>query len=152
LPLRVEAQQVAALALAQGLAVDVRAGRVLAVSYPGLPEHPDHAIAREYMDSFGFMLTIEIGGGLSGAVRVYDKFSVIARAVSLGGVESLASLPLHTSHAMMSAAERHSLGIADGLIRISVGIEPYAALVADIANALDTSHPQLESVPTRAAT
>ena len=142
-----------AMKLARSLeALRAKGSAVTRVHYPGLPEHPDHAIAREYMDSFGFMLTIEIGGGLSGAVRVYDKFSVIARAVSLGGVESLASLPLHTSHAMMSAAERHSLGIADGLIRISVGIEPYAALEADIANALDTSHPQLESVPTRAAT
>jgi cystathionine beta-lyase/cystathionine gamma-synthase len=69
---------------------------------------------------------------------VYDHFRVIARAVSLGGVETLASLPLHTSHAMMSPEALRRVGIADGLIRLSVGIEPYEALEADLAHALST--------------
>ena len=113
-----------------------RGRSVARVHYPGLPGHPDHRIAREYMRTFGFMLAFEVEGGLAGAERVYDRLRVIARAVSLGGVESLASLPLHTSHAMMSLEERSRAGIADGLIRLSVGIEPYESLEADLASAL----------------
>jgi cystathionine beta-lyase/cystathionine gamma-synthase len=114
-----------------------RAESVVAqVHYPGLPTHPDHHTARRYLRSFGFMLAFEVKGGLDAAVRVYDRFRVFARAVSLGGTGSLASLPLHTSHAMMSSAERASRGIADGLIRLSVGIEPYEQLETDIAQAL----------------
>lgn len=112
------------------------ANNVARVHYPGLPQHPDHDVARAYMDTFGFVLAFEVAGGLSEAVRVYDRFRVIARAVSLGGVETLASIPLHTSHAMMSAEERRGAGIADGLIRLSVGIEPYEVLEADLAAAL----------------
>jgi cystathionine gamma-synthase len=111
-------------------------GVVARVHYPGLPQHPDHETARRYMRTFGFMLAFEVEGGLDAAVRVYDRFRVIARAVSLGGAESLASLPLHTSHAMMSPEERASRGISDGLIRVSVGIEPYERLEADVAQAL----------------
>ena len=109
---------------------------VVHVHYPGLPGHPDHRIAHEYMQTFGFMLAFEVEGGLPGAERAYDRLRVIARAVSLGGVESLASLPLHTSHAMMSREERSRAGIADGLIRLSVGVEPYESLEADLASAL----------------
>lgn len=113
-----------------------RGSTVARVHYPGLPHHPDHDVAREYLDTFGFVLAFEVAGGLPGAVRAYDRFRVIARAVSLGGVETLASIPLHTSHAMMSAEERRGAGIADGLIRLSVGIEPYEVLEADLATAL----------------
>jgi cystathionine beta-lyase/cystathionine gamma-synthase len=109
---------------------------VAKVHYPGLPQHSDHDTAQRYMRGFGFMLSLEVSGGLDAAVRVYDRFRVIARAVSLGAAETLASLPLHTSHAMMSPAERAKRGIADGLIRISVGIEPYERLEADVAEAL----------------
>ncbi|HEU4616886.1 MAG TPA: aminotransferase class I/II-fold pyridoxal phosphate-dependent enzyme [Gammaproteobacteria bacterium] len=109
---------------------------VAAVHYPGLPQHPDRATAERYMRAFGFMLAFEVAGGLEAAVRVYDRFRVVARAVSLGSAETLASLPLHTSHAMMSAEERADRGIADGLIRVSVGIEPYERLEADLAQAL----------------
>ena len=110
--------------------------RVAAVHYPGLPQHPDHAIAGRYMRSYGYMLAFEVAGGFPEAVRVYERLQVIARAVSLGGVESLASIPLHTSHAMMSPEERRIRGIADGLIRLSIGIEPYEHLEADLAQAL----------------
>jgi methionine-gamma-lyase len=111
-------------------------GKVAHVHYPGLPHHPDHTVARTYMGSFGFVLAFEVSGGLPAAVDVYDRLRVIARAVSLGGVESLASIPLHTSHAMMSPDERRRAGIADGLIRLSVGIEPYERLEKDLAQAL----------------
>ncbi len=111
-------------------------GMVQRVHYAGLPGHPDHAVACEYMETFGFVLSFEVKGGLSEAVQVYNRLRAIARAVSLGGVETLASLPLHTSHAMMSAEALRHAGIADGLIRLSVGIEPYEVLETDLAHAL----------------
>lgn len=111
--------------------------KITQVHYPGLPQHPDHAVAGEYMRSFGFMLAFDVAGGLPAAVAVYDRLRVIARAVSLGGVESLASIPLHTSHAMMPSEERRRAGITDGLIRVSVGIEPYVMLENDLAQALN---------------
>jgi cystathionine beta-lyase/cystathionine gamma-synthase len=82
------------------------------------------------------MLALEVRGGLSGAVEVYDRLRLIARAVSLGGVESVASLPVHTSHAMIPAADRARAGIGDGMIRISVGLEPVEELEADLLRAL----------------
>lgn len=137
LELRVRRASENAEKLARFIDAKRAAGRtVSAVHYPGLPQHPDHAVAREYMDTFGFMLAFEVAGGLSAAVAVYDRLRVFARAVSLGGVESLASIPLHTSHAMMPPDERRRAGIADGLVRISVGIEPYETLANDIATAL----------------
>jgi cystathionine beta-lyase/cystathionine gamma-synthase len=116
--------------------IRAQGGNVERVHYAGLREHPDHDVAREYMDTFGFMLSFEVQGGLSEAVRVYDRFRVIARAVSLGGVETLASLPVHTTHAMMSPEALHEAGIAEGLIRVSVGGGPYESLERDLAQAL----------------
>jgi len=113
-----------------------RGARVARVHYPGLPGHPDHELARRQMTGFGSMLAFEVEGGLEAATAVYDRFRLVVRAVSLGGVETLASLPVHTSHAMMTAEERRRAGIADGLIRLSVGLEPCADLEADLAAAL----------------
>ncbi len=114
------------------------AGRkgVAAVHYPGLEGHPDFAVAKRQMELPGAMLTFEVLGGLAGAARVYDRFRVIGRAPSLGGVESIASLPLHTSHAMVPPADRARAGIADGLIRLSVGLEPYETLAGDLERSL----------------
>jgi len=109
---------------------------VAAVHYPGLESHPDFAVAKRQMTSPGAMLTFEAEGGLAGAARVYDRFRVIGRAVSLGGVETIASLPVHTSHAMIPAADRAKAGISDGLIRLSVGLEPFEALASDLEQAL----------------
>jgi cystathionine gamma-synthase len=136
LPLRIEAQQVAALALAQGLAADVRERRVLAVSYPGLPEHPDHALARAQMRGGGCVLAVELPGGLAGARRVFDRLQRIARAPSLGGVETLATLPAFTTHAALTPAQRAEAGIPDGLMRIAVGLEGADVLLADVRQAL----------------
>jgi cystathionine beta-lyase/cystathionine gamma-synthase len=114
------------------------AGRkgVTAVHYPGLEGHPDHAVAKRQMESSGAMLAFEVLGGLAAAARAYDRFRVIGRAVSLGGVESIASLPVHTSHAMVPAADRARMGVADGLIRLSVGLEPFETLAGDLERAL----------------
>ncbi len=111
-------------------------GPVTRVHYPGLPDHPDHARARETLETFGFMLTFEVAGGLAGAVAVYDRLQAIARAGSLGGVETVASLPVHMSHAMVPPDARARAGVVDGLIRLSVGVEPYEQIEADLARAL----------------
>ncbi|MGQ0614435.1 MAG: trans-sulfuration enzyme family protein [Planctomycetaceae bacterium] len=111
-------------------------GGVRKVHYAGLPDHPDHAVALRQQKSFGAMLGLEVRGGLTGAVRVYDRLRHFARAVSLGGRESLAALPLHTSHSLASKEDRERSGIDDGFIRLSVGVEPYNALEADLRQAL----------------
>lgn len=111
-------------------------GPVTQVNYPGLPDHPDHAVAARQMQTFGFMLSFEIDGGLDGAAAIYNRFHRIKRAVSLGGVETVASIPAHTSHVYLTPEERAAAGVADGLIRISVGLEPFDELKTDLAEAL----------------
>ncbi|MHC4133389.1 MAG: trans-sulfuration enzyme family protein [Planctomycetota bacterium] len=131
LPLRVLAASDSAARLARFLD-----GKVKRVSYPGLAHHPDHDLAQRQMTGHGSLLAFEVKGGLAGATRVYDRFEVISRAVSLGGTETTALLPLHSSHAMVPANERARAGIGDGTIRLSVGLEPYEALERDLARAL----------------
>ncbi|HUR26399.1 MAG TPA: PLP-dependent aspartate aminotransferase family protein [Candidatus Thermoplasmatota archaeon] len=109
---------------------------VKAVHYPGLPSHPDHATARKVLaGGFGGMLTLDLGSKAR-AVRFRRRVRVVTPAASLGGVESLVSLPLETSHAYASAAKRRSDGIGDGLVRISVGIEDASDLAADLRQAI----------------
>ncbi|MFA5943590.1 MAG: PLP-dependent aspartate aminotransferase family protein [Candidatus Thermoplasmatota archaeon] len=133
LALRMERHCTNALALAQeceGLA------GVKAAHYPGLPSHPDHATARKVLSGgFGGMLTLDLGSKAR-AQAFRRKAKLILPAASLGGVESLVSLPLETSHAYASAAKRRADGITDGLVRISVGIEDAADLAADLRQAI----------------
>jgi cystathionine beta-lyase/cystathionine gamma-synthase len=136
LPLRLAAQQAAAHALAEGLAADAREGRLVAVAYPGLPQHPDHALARAQMHGGGCVVSVELPGGLPGAKAVFDRLQRIARAPSLGGVESLATLPAFTTHAALSPAQRSKAGIPDGLMRIAVGLEGADVLLADVRQAI----------------
>ena len=136
LPLRLAAQQQNALALAEGLTEDVRAGRVVAVTYPGLPDHPDRAIVERQMRGGGAVLAVELPGGLDGVLPVLDRLQVIARAASLGGVESLATVPAYTTHAPLTPEQRRQAGIADGLLRIAVGLEGADALLADLRQAI----------------
>lgn len=136
LALRLEAQQAAALALAVGLADEVAAGRVLAVRYPWLPDHPDHALARRQMTGGGCLVGLELPGGLPGARAVFDRLRRIARAASLGGVETLATLPAFTTHAALTPAQRAKAGIPDGWLRVAVGLEGVEALLADLRQAL----------------
>jgi cystathionine beta-lyase/cystathionine gamma-synthase len=133
LHLRVERQCRNALALArhfEGHAALVR------VHYPGLESHPDHAIARRQMAAFGGIVSFELRGGLEAAERFYDRLQLVARAASLGGVESLASLPVHTSHHGLDLAALRTAGIEPGLVRLSIGVEDEADLVADLEQAL----------------
>ena len=110
--------------------------RVLRVFYPGLTGSPGHEIAKKQMSGFGGMMCFEVTGGLDGAIKVIDSFKVIANATSLGGVESTASLPLLTSHYRQTPEQRRAAGIADGMIRLSVGLEAADDLLADLEQAL----------------
>ncbi|MFO1051298.1 MAG: aminotransferase class I/II-fold pyridoxal phosphate-dependent enzyme [Planctomycetota bacterium] len=135
--LRVRAQQDAAAFIARELAQRVRPGAPLqAVVHPLLPGHPDAAIRARQMDGGGALLSLVVRGGLAAAMTAFDRFEVVARAPSLGGVETNASLPAHTTHAALSPAERKALGIDDGLIRISVGLEPRERILGDILRAV----------------
>ncbi|MHB1863586.1 MAG: trans-sulfuration enzyme family protein [Gemmatimonadaceae bacterium] len=106
------------------------------VHYPGLPSHPDHAIAKRTLDGFGGMMAIEVGGGARGVDRMLRRLRVFQHAPSLGGVDSLVSEPRHTSHASVSAGERAKAGIPDGFLRLSIGIESADDLIADLEQAL----------------
>ena len=106
------------------------------VLYPGLPEHPGHEVARRQMSAFGGIVGLELKGGLAAAEAFYDGLALIARAASLGGVESLVSLPVHTSHHGYSEAQLRAAGIDPGLVRVSLGVEDAADLVADADAAL----------------
>jgi len=133
LHLRVERQCESALALARHLEGRPGLRRVL---YPGLGSHPGHEIARRQMDRFGGMVTLVLEGGLSAAERFYDRLELVARAASLGGVESLASLPVHTSHHGLGEAQLREAGIDPGMVRLSIGVEDAADLIADVEHAL----------------
>ena len=133
LPIRVIRHNENGLAIARRLASHPA---VEAVHYPGLPDHPDYDVARELFDGFGGMVGMVVRGGDDAALRVMGRLRLVAAAPSLGGVETLASMPRFTSHTALSAAERHRLGIADGFIRLSLGIEDTADLIADLEQAL----------------
>jgi cystathionine beta-lyase/cystathionine gamma-synthase len=133
LPVRIERHNANALALATFLEAD---GRVTRVFYPGLPSHPDHEIARAQMSGFGGMVCFEVPGGLEGASRVFDRFRIVRRATSLGGVDSLVSLPVDTSHYNYSGEELARAGVTPGMLRLSVGLEDEADLIADLDEAL----------------
>lgn len=125
---------------ATGLAVAQWAGnhpKIAAVHYPGLPSHPDHAIAARILDGFGGMVGLVIQGGAEGAERFLRRLRIVTHAPSLAGVESLISEPRLTSHAALTADQRKGLGIVDGTVRLSCGIEDVDDLIDDLRHALD---------------
>lgn len=134
LAVRWEAQCRNAAMLAERLEAHPRVERVY---YLGLESHPHHALARKQMRTFGALLAFEVAGGLEAAHRTYDRLRVIARAPSLGGVESMSLHPTTSSHRGLSAEERAAVGIRDGLLRLSVGIEHIEDLWADLSYALE---------------
>jgi cystathionine gamma-lyase len=111
--------------------------RVKRVYYPGLASHPQHELARRQMSGgFGGMLSFEVVGGVTAAREVARRTRLFTLAESLGGVESLIELPALMTHASLPAARRDEIGIDDGLIRLSVGIEEVEDLIADLGQAL----------------
>jgi cystathionine beta-lyase/cystathionine gamma-synthase len=133
LALRVAAQNDNALVLARALE---RHPAVRKVHYPGLESHAGHARAKALFRGFGGMLSFEPKGGLAATEALLRKLRIPIVAPSLGGVETLAIRPTTSSHAGLSAEERHALGISDELVRVSVGIEAAEDLVADFEQAL----------------
>ncbi len=121
------------LALAQFLS---QHPKIAHVHYPGLSDHPDHARAADLLDGYGGMLAFEVDGGLDAAERFIAALTIPVVAPSLGGPETLVTRPAITSHVDLSEAERAAIGISDGLIRCSVGIEDADELIADFAQAL----------------
>jgi cystathionine beta-lyase/cystathionine gamma-synthase len=136
--LRVQRQNENALTLAGMLEKHPKVKRVL---YPGLPSHPSHAVAKRQMNGFGGMVTIEVNPSkkltpVEAAVRVCDSLRVAVNAMSLGGVETLVSIPVYSSHIFMTDAELKLHGVTPGMIRISVGVEGIDDLIEDFRQAL----------------
>jgi len=110
--------------------------RVEHVNYPGLPRHPGHDIARQQMAAFGAMISFEVKGGYEGGKKVIDHVKIFARAASLGDTRSLIVHPASTSHRAVPREQRLAIGITDGLVRLSVGVEAAEDLIADLDQAL----------------
>jgi cystathionine beta-lyase/cystathionine gamma-synthase len=110
--------------------------KVQTVHYPGLPSHPQHALARTQMNGFGGMVTFDVGT-FEAARRVCNRVRLMALAESLGGVETLISHPASMTHASVPSERRVATGLTDSLVRISVGIEDPADLIEDLRHALD---------------
>lgn len=134
LPLRMKAHCANALALAQWLETHPAVEKVI---YPGLASHPQHALAKQQMAGFGGIVSIVVKGGFEGAKRFCEKTELFTLAESLGGVESLVNHPAVMTHASIPVQRREQLGITDGLVRLSVGVEDLEDLKADLEGALE---------------
>jgi len=114
-----------------------KSDKVSELFYPGLSDSPWHALAKEQMTGFGGMICLSLKGGLTSAKRFVDALKVIINAPSLGGVESLVSIPVLTSHVNMSPEELKVSRVDEGMVRLSIGIESATDLIADVRQALD---------------
>jgi cystathionine gamma-synthase len=135
LVVRVRQQNAAAQTVAEAMA---RHPQVARVYYPGLPDFPGHALARKQMHGFGGMVSIEVKGDGAAATAVADRLRLFALAPSLGGAESLITQPCTTTHHGLTPAERQRRGISDAMLRLSIGLEDPADLIADLEQALRT--------------
>lgn len=133
LDVRVQRANESALAIAQWAE---KRKEIVQVHYPGLKSHPDHEVAKDVLDGFGGMLALELKGGGKAADRFLKKLRLVTHAPSLGGVDTLVSEPRFTSHAKMTPAERAAIGIPDGFLRFSIGLEAVDDLIADLEQAL----------------
>jgi len=133
LALRVERQNGNAGQLARWLQKHPAVARV---NYPGLPDHPDHAVAARQMRGFGGMLSFELRDAAQ-VNAVLGRFKLATAALSLGGVETLVTIPAKTSHVKLTAAERAEVGISESLLRVSVGIEDGDDIIGDFTQALE---------------
>lgn len=134
LVVRVERQNATAMALANAMLGHPKVARVF---YPGLPSVPGHAVAKQQMRGFGGMVTLDIEGSGADATRAVDRLKLFKIAPSLGGVESLVTQPVTTTHHGLTPAERARRGITDTMIRLSIGLEDASDLIADLRQALE---------------
>ncbi len=132
LAVRMEAHERNGRGVAEFLAAHPKVGRVL---YPGLEHHPGHAVQKRQASGFGAMITFDVGG-FEAAKRLLDRVEVMSLAESLGGVETLISHPASMTHASVPAEKRAEIGLGDGLVRVSVGLEELADLTGDLEQAL----------------
>jgi cystathionine beta-lyase/cystathionine gamma-synthase len=132
LALRVDRQSQNAMEVAQALEKNKAVKRV---HYPGLASHPGHAVASRQMRMFGGMMSFEVADEAT-ALRTLERLELFALAESLGAVESLAEHPALMTHASIPASERKRIGVGEGLIRLSIGVEDVADLIADLESAL----------------
>ena len=133
LDVRVKRQNESAMRIAQWCATRSEFAKV---HYPGLPNHPDHELAKTIMDGFGGMMAVELKGGGPATLKFVRKLQLFTHAASLGGVDSLVIEPRYSSHAHMDAEERARIGIPDGFLRMSIGLENAEDLIADVEQAL----------------
>ena len=132
--LRVRAQAASAQAIAEALQDDPRLARVI---FPGLPDHPHHAIARDQMDGFGTVLALDIAAGKDAAFRFLNALQIAVISNNLGDARSIVTHPATTTHQRLPDDQKVLLGISQGLVRLSVGLEGTADLIADLRRALD---------------
>lgn len=111
--------------------------KVSAVYYPGLPDFPQHELAKRQMDGFGGLISFELKGGLDAGIRMMNRVKLCKRAVSLGDVDTLIQHPASMTHSVVPAEERIKMGISDGLIRLSVGLEDAKDILQDLRQALE---------------
>jgi cystathionine beta-lyase/cystathionine gamma-synthase len=130
---RVKRQNESAMRIAEWCS---KRSEIAKVHYPGLASHPDHQIAKALLDGFGGMLALELKGGGAAAVKFVKKLQIFTYAASLGGVDSLVIEPRYSSHEHMTPEEREKIGIPDGFLRMSIGIENAEDLITDIEQAL----------------
>lgn len=143
LAVRVRHQNESALRIARFLAEHPQVARV---NYPGIESHPAHQRSRELLEGFGGMLSFELNGGVEAAQIFMQNTELPLSAPSLGGVETLLTRPVITSHSGMSPEDRLRVGIADGLIRVSVGIESGEDLIEDFEQALQACEAEPQRV------
>ncbi|HJM50112.1 MAG TPA: PLP-dependent aspartate aminotransferase family protein [Alphaproteobacteria bacterium] len=110
--------------------------KVASVSYPGLPSHPQHAVAKAQMSGFSGMISFELKGGIPAGTTLMNTVELCALAESLGAVETMITHPATMTHAEVPAEDRHARGLSDGLVRLSVGIEDADDIIADLDQAL----------------
>ena len=132
------AAQIIAEALSDHLAV-------AEVRYPGLASHPQHSLAARQMTSFGSLVAVDLAGGRAAAEVVIDRLRVARVATSLGGPETLVCHPATSTHASLTPSEAAACGVTEGLLRVSVGLEDPADLVADLTAALDAVHDSVDA-------
>ncbi|MDX1432755.1 MAG: PLP-dependent aspartate aminotransferase family protein, partial [Gammaproteobacteria bacterium] len=133
LSVRMDAQCANALAIAEYLQGHPK---VESVCYPGLESFPQHALAREQAGGFGAMVSFEVKGGTSAGKQLMDSLELWSLAENLGSVESLVTHPVTMTHADVAVEERRRVGITDGLVRLSVGLEAPEDLIADLEQGL----------------
>jgi cystathionine beta-lyase/cystathionine gamma-synthase len=107
------------------------------VSYPGLPSHPQHEVAKRQMSAYSGMITFELYGGLESGRTLMNSVELCSLAESLGAVETMITHPATMTHAEVPKEERDARGLTDGLVRISVGLEDVDDIIADLEQALD---------------